>query len=303
MSTIATLSTSDTPADTLITKFNDNFSNLNTDKLEASDIAGKQNTLVSGTNIKTLNSNSLLGSGDLSIPTLTDGDKWDITLTSSASVWTIDNGAVTNAKQANVATSTIKWRVTVGTGSVEDLTGTQATTILDVATTSLKGLMSSTDKTKLDSVSSGAWTFVWCSLYHSSSQTFSDASLTYAIFNSEFFDTDWFHDVSTNNSRITIPSWKAWKYLVSWNIQTWTYSATWRFTIRLAKNWVLTWVCQQSYWLSTDIYSNTWGFNITTIMDLSVWDYIELWLACSWVAVVSDVSLNNNKNFSAYKIG
>jgi hypothetical protein len=53
---------------------------------------------------------------------------------------TIANQAVTNAKLANVATSTIKGRVTAGTGSPEDLTGTQATTLLDAFTSSLKGL-------------------------------------------------------------------------------------------------------------------------------------------------------------------
>jgi hypothetical protein len=53
---------------------------------------------------------------------------------------TIANQAVTNAKLANVSTSTIKGRVTAGTGSPEDLTGTQATTLLDAFTSSLKGL-------------------------------------------------------------------------------------------------------------------------------------------------------------------
>jgi hypothetical protein len=53
---------------------------------------------------------------------------------------TIASGAVSNAKLANVATSTIKGRVTAGTGSPEDLTGTQATTLLDTFTSSLKGL-------------------------------------------------------------------------------------------------------------------------------------------------------------------
>ena len=53
---------------------------------------------------------------------------------------TIANDAVTNAKLANVATSTIKGRVTAGTGDPEDLTGTQATTLLDAFTSSLKGL-------------------------------------------------------------------------------------------------------------------------------------------------------------------
>lgn len=53
---------------------------------------------------------------------------------------TIANDAVTNAKLANVATSTIKGRVAAGSGDPEDLTGTQATTLLDVFTSSLKGL-------------------------------------------------------------------------------------------------------------------------------------------------------------------
>lgn len=53
---------------------------------------------------------------------------------------TIANDAVTNAKLANVATSTIKGRVTAGSGDPEDLTGTQATTLLDTFTSSLKGL-------------------------------------------------------------------------------------------------------------------------------------------------------------------
>jgi hypothetical protein len=69
-----------------------------------------------------------------------DGDKGDITVSSSGSVWTIDNTVVTNAKLANVSTATIKGRTTAGSGSPEDLTGTQATALLDVFTSSLKGL-------------------------------------------------------------------------------------------------------------------------------------------------------------------
>ena len=37
-------------------------------------------------------------------------------------------------------TSTLKGRVTAGTGDPEDLTGTQATTLLDTFTAALKGL-------------------------------------------------------------------------------------------------------------------------------------------------------------------
>lgn len=53
---------------------------------------------------------------------------------------TIANDSVTNAKLANVSTATIKGRTTAGTGDPEDLTGTQATALLDTFTSGLKGL-------------------------------------------------------------------------------------------------------------------------------------------------------------------
>ena len=64
----------------------------------------------------------------------------DVTASQNSNATTIANAAVTNAKMANVSTSTIKGRVTAGSGAPEDLTGTQATTLLDTFTSSLKGL-------------------------------------------------------------------------------------------------------------------------------------------------------------------
>lgn len=79
-----------------------------------------------------------------------DGDKGDITVSGSGATYTIDALAVTtgkiaadavdNTKLANVNSATLKGRVTAAAGDPEDLTGTQATTLLDAFTAALKGL-------------------------------------------------------------------------------------------------------------------------------------------------------------------
>lgn len=80
----------------------------------------KQATLVSATNIKTVNGNTLLGSGDLVVSGgLSDGDKGDITVSGSGANWIIDAGAVTLAKQADMATSSLVYRKTAGSGVPE----------------------------------------------------------------------------------------------------------------------------------------------------------------------------------------
>lgn len=91
-------------------------------------------------------------SGDQTI-TLTG----DVTGSGSANfAATVAADAISNAKLANVPTASFKGRITAATGDPEDLTATQATSLLDVATTSVKGLLSASDKTKLDGIASGA---------------------------------------------------------------------------------------------------------------------------------------------------
>lgn len=50
---------------------------------------------------------------------IADADYGDITVSSSGTVWTIDNSTVTLAKMANVATATVFYRKTAGTGAPE----------------------------------------------------------------------------------------------------------------------------------------------------------------------------------------
>lgn len=72
---------------------------------------------------------------------ISNGDKGDITVGSLGDSLTIDDEAVTLAKMQHISTDTFLGRDTAGTGDVEVLTGTQATSLLNVFTDSLKGLV------------------------------------------------------------------------------------------------------------------------------------------------------------------
>jgi hypothetical protein len=58
----------------------------------------------------------------------------DVTASAGSNSTTIANDAVTNAKLANVATATIKGRITAGTGDPEDLTPAQVIEVIGAAT-------------------------------------------------------------------------------------------------------------------------------------------------------------------------
>ena len=93
---------------------------------------------VTGTTVSYDNSTYLTGNQTITVTGDVSGSG------TTAITLNLGGNVVTNAKLAQVATATFKGRITASTGNVEDLTATQATSLLNLATTSLKGLIPAT---------------------------------------------------------------------------------------------------------------------------------------------------------------
>ena len=119
-------------------------------------------TLVAGSNVTittdaTTDSITIASSGGGG---LSDGDKGDITVTSSGTVWTIDPATVTLAKMADMATASILGRNTAATGSPEVLSASTTKTLLslnNVENTALSTWAGTSNITTLGTISTGTW--------------------------------------------------------------------------------------------------------------------------------------------------
>jgi hypothetical protein len=113
-------------------------------------------------------------------------------------------------------------------------------------------------------------TFVGCSLKKVAAQTTSAATYTVITFTAEDFDTNGFHDNSTNTGRITIPAGYAGKYLITGQLSTTNGDITHTSAILLNGSRYNTLASFKS------AESGAGGSVQTLIMNLSVGDYVEI---------------------------
>jgi hypothetical protein len=144
---------------------------------------------------------------------------------------------------------------------------------------------------------SGAATFVGCMVTKSAAQSASQAAYTTVTFNTEVYDTDAFHDNSTNNSRFTIPSGKGGYYTIFWNI---SLSGDGAVAVSLNKN--------GTDFLRANGYKTGGGIGFyanNIIMPLVAGDYIEVavYTTSSGLNIESNAQNNKLTNFGLGLLG
>jgi hypothetical protein len=113
--------------------------------------------------------------------------------------------------------------------------------------------------------------FIGASVYHSTTQSTTTSVVAKKDFDSEDFDTDGFHDNSTNNSRLTIPTGMGGKYLVVASID-WASNSTNERYVAIIKN-------NTTEYATSRITANSTAEtaqSVSAVLDLAAGDYVEV---------------------------
>ena len=137
---------------------------------------------------------------------------------------------------------------------------------------------------KWSAPSSGGSTYAGVSLYKSTAQTVSNTTFTAITWDSERYDTDSYHNNSTNTSRITIPSGKSGYYILTGS-NVWDVNATGNRGLELRKNGT------SLYYLffQDGFASNDGTYPFTSTINLTAGDYIEVFC---WQSSGGNLNLN-----------
>jgi hypothetical protein len=151
-------------------------------------------------------------------------------------------------------------------------------------------------KVKWATAASSSPTFVGVRATATTNQTLSNATSVTINFNNETIDSDGFHDNSTNNSRLTVPTGKGGKYLVS-GTMIFQGNASGIRIIQIAKNGT---VYGETYALG---YNSSQSMNAQMILDASAGDYFTLKLYQNTGGNLDTLGANEYCYFEAYLIG
>lgn len=192
---------------------------------------------------------------------LTDGDKGDITVSSSGATWTIDNDVVSYAKIQNVsATDKLLGRSTAGAGDVEEITCSPfARSILDDA-----------DAAAVRATIGIPSTASYARAYNSSTIAVAHDTATILTLDSERWDTDGYHSTSSNTGRMTAPITGL--YAITGNLRIDTPGVTGTFFINILLNGT---TAIGRAIISTSI-NQAFAVVVSTDYVLTAGDYVEL---------------------------
>lgn len=112
---------------------------------------------------------------------------------------------------------------------------------------------------------------VWAKATQSTGTTWSFGAYFVLTFNTEEYDTHSFHNNSTNNSRLTIPTGQTWTYIVVarvWN------SANYK-NLKITKNGSTDLAKDGQWSASSPSGTDAWCFTLSWVGRLSAWDYVE----------------------------
>lgn len=119
----------------------------------------------------------------------------------------------------------------------------------------------------------GSPTFHGVKAYRSAAYTIAHGSTTAVPWDAEEYDSDAYHDNSTNPSRLTVPTGLAGKYLVTGNIGTSQIGAVTRWSISIRKNGTLI----RGGLSESNCDANDFAMGGRTVaVDLAVGDYVDI---------------------------
>lgn len=126
-------------------------------------------------------------------------------------------------------------------------------------------------------------------VFHNTTQSLTSGSATALLFNSERYDTDSFHDTTTNTSRLTIPTGRGGKYLMGGHIG-WAGNATGRRDVSIRLNGSTLIAAFNTVPPDGTAFVSE---PIVTVYDLAAGDYVELVATQASGGALSTVSNGN----------